>query len=128
MSARRRNEMSAGTLKSVGIACLALGAVLLVVCLFVVFKRGHDNATKAEAGNEMMQSSSPSGMSAVIASDDEPGPGLPLVTLFSLVFAVIASVGGVVCLVLASKRGKKSKKVKLTASSSRFLDSLKGGP
>lgn len=119
--------MSAGDLKRIGIACFALGAVLLCVGLFAAFKGGQDSAAKVKATNEMMRSSSPSGMNAGM-TDDEPESGVPAVTIYSLVLAVIASVGGIVCFVLTSKKGKKGKKAKPTAGGSRFLDSLKGSP
>ncbi len=120
--------MSAGTLKRVGIVCFVLSAVLLFVSLFAAFKGSQDKAAKVEAENEMMRSSSPSGMSAGMAGDAEPQSGIPATAIYSLVFAVIASVGGIVCFVRASKKGKKGKKGKPTAGSSRFLDSLRRSP
>ena len=97
--------MSSGTLKGIGIGCFVLCAILL----FVAWERYNSNAQAVEAANRMMQSSpfsgeSPfGGMMKQMTGSSKLEPGVPAATTYSLVFAALSGIGGVVCLVLAQK-------------------------
>lgn len=93
--------MSAGALKGVGIGCFVLSAILL----FVAIERYQDNAKKVEAANKMLDSSPLGGMMKEMTGQAKLEPGMPDATKYSLLFAVLAAVGGVVCLVLGAKKG-----------------------
>lgn len=99
--------MSPGALKGIGIGCFVLCAILL----FVAWERYDNNAKAVEAANRMMQSSpfggdSPfGGMMKQMTGSSKLEPGVPAATTYSLIFAALSAIGGVVCLVAAGKKG-----------------------
>jgi hypothetical protein len=93
--------MSPSVLKGIGIGCFVLVAILL----FVAWERYQDNASKVEAANKMMQSSPLGGMMKKMTGGAKLEPGMPTATKVSLIFAVLSGIGGVVCMVMAAKKG-----------------------
>jgi len=89
--------MSPTALKSVGIGCLVVSAVLT----FVAIERYRDNANKVEAAKNLMQSMPLGGMMK------DMQPSAPTATKYALLFAAIAAVGGVACLASAPKPRKR---------------------
>ena len=100
--------MSPGALKWIGIGFFVLCAILL----FVAGERYQDNAKKVEAANRMMQSSpfgggSPlGGMMQQMTGGVKLEARVPAATTYSLLFAALSAIGGVVCLVIAQKQAK----------------------
>ena len=98
--------MSSGALKGLGVGCFVLCAILL----FVAWERYDSNAKAVEAANRMMQSSpfgveSPfGGMMQQMTGRPKLEPSVPAATTYSLLFAALSAVGGVVCLVSAQKK------------------------
>lgn len=99
--------MSPGALKGLGIGCFVLCAILL----FVAWERYDSNAKAVEAANRMMKSSpfgggSPfGGMMKEMTGSSELKPGVPAATTYSLIFAALSAIGGVLCFVMAAKKG-----------------------
>ena len=97
--------MSPGLLKGIGIGCFVLCAILL----FVAWERYQDNANKVEAANKMMGSSGLGCGMNVLMKEMTGGaklePGWPTATKYSLFFAVLAGIGGAVCLVMGMRKG-----------------------
>jgi hypothetical protein len=91
--------MSPGALKGIGI----VGLVLCAILLFVAWERYQDNAKKVEAANKMMGSSPLGGMMREMTGGGKLEPGTPDATKYSLFFAALAGIGGVVCLVMGMK-------------------------
>ena len=73
--------------------------------LFVAWERYQDMASKVEAANKMMQSSPLGGMMKEMTGGAKLEPGMPTATKYSLIFAVLSGIGGVVCMVMAAKKG-----------------------
>jgi hypothetical protein len=102
--------MTPGMLKGIGIGCFVLCAILL----FVAWERYDSNAKAVEAANRMMQSSpfggeSPfGGMMKQMTGSSKLEPGVPAATTYSLIFAALSGIGGVVCLVMGMKEGTGS--------------------
>ena len=101
--------MSSGMLKGIGVGCFGLCAILL----FVAWERYNSNAKAVEAANRMMQSSpfggeSPfGGMMKQMTGSSKLEPGVPVATTYSLIFAALSAIGGVVCFVVATKKGPR---------------------
>jgi hypothetical protein len=85
--------------------------VLCAILLFVAWERYDSNAKTVEAANRMMKSSpfggeSPfGGMMKEMTGSSELKPGVPAATTYSLIFAALSAIGGVVCFVMAAKKG-----------------------
>ena len=93
--------MPAGTLKVIGVLCLVACAVLL----FVAWERHRTNAGNVQAMNEMMRRSPLGGMTPRSPMGDvEMRPAMPAATKYALLFAVLAAVAGIVCLMYASRQ------------------------
>ncbi len=82
--------MSAATLKGVGVGCLVLAAVLF----FAAWERYESNAANVRAIQQSPLAEMLGGANLT--------PSTPAATKYCVLFGVIATVGGVVCLVRAS--------------------------
>jgi len=88
--------MSPAVLKGIGIGCFVACAILL----FVAWNNYQDNANQVDAANKMM-----GGMMGQMLGGARLEPGMPDATKYSLFFAALTVIGGVVCLVMSTKAG-----------------------
>ncbi len=99
--------MSRSALKNAGIGL----SVLCGVLLFVAVERYQANAASVAAMNQMVQSSpfgqnslfgqnSPFGQSAPIG---QMTPGVPAITTYAVLFAILSAAGAIVCFVQSSR-------------------------
>lgn len=91
--------MSQSTLKNTGIGL----SILCFVLLFVAVERYQANAASVAAMNQMMQSS-PFGQNSPFGPAMPMGqmtPGVPAITTYAVLFAVLSAVGAVTCFVKA---------------------------
>ena len=93
--------MSRSTLKNAGIGLIVLSGVLL----FVAVERYQANAASVAAMNQMVQSSpfgqnSPFGQSALIG---QMTPGVPAITTYAVLFAILSAVGAIVCFIQSNR-------------------------
>ena len=92
--------MSPVAMKGIGIGCFVVSAILL----FVAWDRYNDNANQVAAANKMM---GPLGgvVNQMTGGNLQLEPGIPEATKYSLFFAVLVGIGGVVCIVMSPKMG-----------------------
>lgn len=97
--------MSRSTLKNMSIGF----SVLCFVLLFVAVERYQANAASVAAMNQMMQSSplgqnAPFGLNAPFGQGQPVGqmtPGVPVITTYAVLFAILSAAGAVVCFLKA---------------------------
>lgn len=97
--------MSRSTLKYTGIGL----SVLCIVLLFVAVERYQANAASVAAMNQMMQGSPfgqnvPFGLSPTVgqaAPMPQMTPGVPAITTYAVLFAILSAIGAVICFVKA---------------------------
>ncbi len=87
--------MEKSQMKLLGIVCL----VICAVCVFVAIERYQTNAKNVRAVNQMRNASPMGGMMNQMIGGSDMKPATPAATKYAMVFAVIAGVGGAVCLV-----------------------------
>jgi len=97
--------MSRSTLKNMGIGL----SVLCLVLLFVAVERYQANAASVAAMNQMMQASpfgqnAPFGLSAPFGQAMplvHMTPGVPAITTYAVLFAILSAAGAVTCFIKA---------------------------